>query len=379
MDIQKQLIDARTKLGLLFLDMNYMNNAKEAIEPIIDLALNIKNEKRISQIFSILGTWHWFVKEDFQTSYAYLTKALNISKKSQDPHSFAVANAWLGQVVSVNCEFKKASNHLEEALAFQVQANNKAWISTLKSTLSFFGYYYPGKIHLAYETSLGAIGIADEFGDIYPKANAYICHGISCYGKGRLKEAQDYLLKGIYLKEKMKSYIYGVIIYNGLGDTYYQTGNYQGAIKQYEKAIRFMENTIMYRSWLNWSKIALARAQVMNEEQDVDINELSGFVSENRVKVHEGRMRKYIAEILVNLEGNHLNSAESWIHEAIEADRKNGMKFYLGRDYVLSAEINQRKGDPIKAKEDINNAIDIFKECGADGWVVKYEKELGSY
>ena len=304
---------------------------------------------------------------------------MNISKKSQDPLSLAVANVWLGQVASVNGEFKKASNHLEEALAFQVQGNNKAWISVLKSVLSFFGYYYPGNVHLAYETSLEAVRIADKSGDIYPKANAYICHGMSCYGKGRLEEAQDYLLKGIYLKEKMNSNVYAVIIYKGLGDTYYQTGNYQGAINQYEKAIRFMENTIMYRSWLNWSKIALARAQVMNEEQDVDINELSGFVSENRVKVHEGRMRKYIAEILINLEGNHLNSAESWIHEAIEADRKNGMKFYLGRDYVLSAEINQRKGDPIKAKEDINNAIDIFKECGADGWVVKYEKELGSY
>jgi Tfp pilus assembly protein PilF len=90
-------------------------------------------------------------------------------------------------------------------------------------------------------------------------------------------------------------------------------------------------------------------------------------------------MRKYLAEILINLEGNHLNTAEKWIHEAIEADRKNGMKFCLGRDYVLSAEIYQRKGDPLKAKENINKAIAIFKECGADGWVEKYEKELGGY
>jgi len=28
--------------------------------------------------------------------------------------------------------------------------------------------------------------------------------------------------------------------------------------------------------------------------------------------------------------------------------------------------------------EKLNKAIDIFKECGADGWVERYEKELAS-
>jgi len=80
-------------------------------------------------------------------------------------------------------------------------------------------------------------------------------------------------------------------------------------------------------------------------------------------------MRKYIAEILLSLDGDHLKTTENWIHEAITADQKNGLKFYLGRDYVLAAEIYQRKGDPAKAKVNMNKAIKIFKECGADGWV----------
>jgi len=36
----------------------------------------------------------------------------------------------------------------------------------------------------------------------------------------------------------------------------------------------------------------------------------------------------------------------------------------------------RRKGDQSKAKENLNKAIEIFKKCGADGWVEKYEKEL---
>ncbi len=48
----------------------------------------------------------------------------------------------------------------------------------------------------------------------------------------------------------------------------------------------------------------------------------------------------------------------------------------LARDYALYADLFKRKGDPPKAKEKLNKAIEIFTECGADGWVEKYEKEL---
>ena len=50
--------------------------------------------------------------------------------------------------------------------------------------------------------------------------------------------------------------------------------------------------------------------------------------------------------------------------------------FELGRDCALYAELFKRKEDRSKAKENIAKAIEILKECGADGWVEKYEKEL---
>jgi hypothetical protein len=50
----------------------------------------------------------------------------------------------------------------------------------------------------------------------------------------------------------------------------------------------------------------------------------------------------------------------------------------LALDYAVYAELFKRKGDQSKAKENLNKAIEIFKECGADGWVERYEKELVS-
>jgi len=50
----------------------------------------------------------------------------------------------------------------------------------------------------------------------------------------------------------------------------------------------------------------------------------------------------------------------------------------LGKDYALYAQWFKRKGDRLKARENLGTAIEILKECGADGWVSKYEKELAS-
>jgi hypothetical protein len=36
----------------------------------------------------------------------------------------------------------------------------------------------------------------------------------------------------------------------------------------------------------------------------------------------------------------------------------------------------KRKGDTSKAKENLSKAIEIYKECGADGWVTKAEEAL---
>ena len=66
------------------------------------------------------------------------------------------------------------------------------------------------------------------------------------------------------------------------------------------------------------------------------------------------------------------------IRKAIEADKGNGMMFHLGIDYALYAELDKRKGNKSKAKENLGKAIGIFKECGADGWVKKYKEELTS-
>ncbi len=72
----------------------------------------------------------------------------------------------------------------------------------------------------------------------------------------------------------------------------------------------------------------------------------------------------------------YFSEAQDWIKKAIDTDKKYGMMRNLGQDYALYAEFYKRKNDQAKARENLNKGIEIFRECGADGWVEKYEKEL---
>ncbi len=80
----------------------------------------------------------------------------------------------------------------------------------------------------------------------------------------------------------------------------------------------------------------------------------------------------------MNIDDQHISEAEDWVKKAIEVDKTNCTMWSLGSDYAFYAELFKRKGNPSKATENMNKAIEIFSECGADGWVGKCEKELAT-
>jgi len=56
--------------------------------------------------------------------------------------------------------------------------------------------------------------------------------------------------------------------------------------------------------------------------------------------------------------------------------RKNGFRWHFAMDHACYADWFKKKGDIQGAKEQLTKAIDIFRECGADGWVTRTAKTL---
>jgi tetratricopeptide (TPR) repeat protein len=376
-DLQRKIIDSRVRLGLYQSQLGRLANAKEAIDPIIEVALKIGYQKRLSQIYTIMGVYSCTIEEDQTKALHHLEEALKISKERNDIMSLFFASFWLSNTLFYDCKFQKAISHIKTALDINEAVNNLWGVVAMKSQLSSY-YNLQGRIDLGYQLSHEVLQIAQKSDDIYSKAWAYSLHGFSCYFKGYLEEAIDCLLKGTDFSERLNfgelNYTSNLILISG----YIESGEYKKASDNCIKLIFLTERVGMGLSRINLCKTTLGLARVMNNEKDINLESLYDYADENKIKYQDGWMRRNIGEILLNIDDQHMAEADEWINKAIETDTKNGTRFFLGLDYASYAELFKRKGEQSKAKENLNKAIEILKECGADGWVEKYEKELAA-
>jgi Tfp pilus assembly protein PilF len=229
---------------------------------------------------------------------------------------------------------------------------------------------------MAFQTSQEALNIAEESGDIYSKAAVYGCQGHSYFYKGHLHEAEVNLLSAVDFCERIRIFEWEIRDLFILATIYLELKNYQRAEKYYAKALELTNYTDTQPSVLIFIKIQLSLAKFMNSKEHIDMKKIYSLSADNRLKIQDGWIRRSTGQILLYIDNNHLSDAEKWIKSAIKADRQNVTKWNLGMDFAVYAEVFKRRGDQVKAKEKLNEAIKILNNCGADGWVEKYSEEL---
>ena len=376
-DWQQKQIDARTALGLLLTQTNHWLEAREAIDPILEIVTKTNYIKRLGQINSILGSYYGVI-EDLPRSFDTLDKALKISKEVKDVVSELWANYWLSVFQCFDCNFEKALVYYQRYLDICEELKYPWAISAIKSSMAIFCYLHQGKFNQQYEISSDSVRLAEEMGDPYLKALAYTSHGRSLYGKGMFEEAEKYLFKAVEFIERFEIITWHALAHVGLAEMYYETKEYQKSGEHYEKAVDLLEHNQQSPSWVRLWKTGLIRSRVMNNEKDVEFDALYAYARNNKIKMTEGYIATYIGEILLNLDGQHMPESEHWIQKGIEASERNGMRFNLAQGHALYTEWYKRKGDRLKAQENLGKTIEIYRECGADGWVIKVEKELAA-
>jgi tetratricopeptide (TPR) repeat protein len=278
--------------------------------------------------------------------------------------------------LSCHCKFEKGIEYLVKSLELGKLANNPIPISMAKCGMSVFAYMFQGKSDLAYQTSNEALQMALESGDIYIKGIAYSSQGMSCYCKGLLEEAENSLLQALSFCERASQLGWWTWAAGFLGHVYFDMGQYEKAQDYYEQGISALDRTGIYPFWVNMWKVSIARSKVLNNDQDIKPRDLFEHYENINVKVAKGWAARHVAEVLLNIDDLPISEAEDWINKAIEVDKKNCTIWSLGGDYAFYAELLKQKGDQSEAKEKLNKAIEIFKECGADTWEEKYKKEL---
>jgi class 3 adenylate cyclase/tetratricopeptide (TPR) repeat protein len=375
--VENKIIDARTTLGLYYLQVTNWIEAKKAIDPIIDLAITQDYKRRLSQIYTIIGAHNMWIEEDIPAALTNLHKAKNFSEKAKDFISLVLTNFHLGGTLAFNCEFDKSDTCYREAAEINMAANSLWGVSSIKGTQCMSSYFFSGQIGLGYQTGTEATSIAEESGDIYSKALAYTGCAMSLLNKGLFKEACKYFVMGLDFCKKINLLMFEAICHLHLAETYFLLREYPKSKAHYENVITIGKNESYLPSIVGWCEINLIKSKIMNNDIIIDFEPLYRKANEIKLNPVKSQAFRSLGAILLST-NEHLSEAEEWITKAIEINKKYGMRLYLAIDYAQYSELFIKKGDQSKAKENLNKAIEIFKQCGADGWVQKYEKELAS-
>jgi class 3 adenylate cyclase/tetratricopeptide (TPR) repeat protein len=374
--VLEEIVEARTALGFILFRMSNMAEAKEAIDPIIEQVVAKDLKILHGQVCVILGSFKYMVEEDLPGSIQYLQQAIEMTGQTGDLITSSYAQYMLGLVLAFNCDFEKSIHYFENLLNLSLALEFFWSASAMKSNISVYGYDYHGRVDLGYQTSQEAVRIAEESGDIYSKAMAYASHGASCYYRGIMDEAERCLKRGIELTEKIDMAAHKAMAHQWLGHVCYDRQNYRQAQFHHQRAISVREQSRLFPSSANLNRVALMRARMLGGETHMPLEPMLDYVRQNRVKIYEGCLARYLAEILMHRQPCDLPAAEQWIQQAICADRRNAMDCDLGRDYALYGALLRKKGDLSKATALFKKAIETFCACGADGWMRRTEKDL---
>jgi class 3 adenylate cyclase/tetratricopeptide (TPR) repeat protein len=372
---QKNLIDARTTLAIYNLSLNYLVEARDAVQPIIDLVMKMNYEKNLAGINITMGTYSFGVEEDFSKGIQYMNKAIQYSEAVNDFLSLWMACSQLGIFLPHICEFEKALTYSEKCLQLSELSDNPMGKSLSKAYMTYM-CTLRGHIELACKHCEEMLKIVEESGDIYIKGTVYSHYGAAKYYKGAFEEAEKYLLEGLTFCKKTAQVGWESIANARLGFLYFDTGLYRKAQDYHNQSIKILEGAKLHPSWANVQKNCLARARVYLHDRDINFAQLFEHYKNNKMTVYEGFMARTIGDIMLNIDDDHLSDAEDWIIKAIDADTRNGTGWQLANDYALYADLFKKKGDVFKAKENFHKAIDIFKECGANGWVDRTQMSL---
>ncbi len=169
-EIERNIITAKNNLGLYYSQLNKWPEAKEVIDPVVDLAMKHDMKKNVARMYNILASYYAFIEGDQIKGSEYFKKAIKISEEINDFLAFTQANFWLGCALGLNCQFDQASQCFEKALSISVAANSLWGISVTKSNWAYFVFCLKGDLNKAYEISREALALAEESGDIFSKS-----------------------------------------------------------------------------------------------------------------------------------------------------------------------------------------------------------------
>jgi len=391
------LIDLLNSWGYVYY---YLGEIKEFIDIFSShqaLADSLGDNAKTGMFYAWFGIAHMMAGKS-RVSYEYLCKGLELGEKANDQKVVGYACTWLpwtcgemglfaegldygeraqkiakdfpsdqylffkslGGICMINY-YQGNTNKVFEGAERLVEhgdrnANSRSKVFGL--VYEVFGYMAAGDMLSAQKISHKALEFASE--PFYVQFSSLLI-GLSYFFDGQLQEAEDFLRSCLDATEKLGLGAISVMCQYFLAPVLIANGQMKQGTEQLEKARKILSK--------NQRSVHYAISEYV-------IGEVNSQIATGP-KPSLSIMAKNIGFLVKNLPFA-TRKAEEHFKKAIELFKEIGMKGFLGQAYLSRGLMYKASKRNDEARQSILEAINLFKECEADGWLKQANEAFDS-
>lgn len=280
-----------------------------------------------------------------------------------------------GVILSLFGNFQEAKCYCEKGLQTAIRDNHQFGKSMAE--LHYGGFLVlKGYGKLAEDHYLKSIKYSEERKDKRLLAETWRVLGWASHLLGDPKRAVELIKKSAEKRSNEKDPI-SILFDNSLLSTFYlDEGDLSNTLLHAEKALEVKADSSVFKSK---AKIVFGRALLKKDISQFDKAEeyiLSGIKTLEELKCKSQYAIGYNELGDFYTDAGRKDGALKYLQKAEVLFQEMEMNYYLGRMNETLHRLHKNEGDLQKAQEHLHKAIGFMKECDADGWVERYEKEL---
>jgi tetratricopeptide (TPR) repeat protein len=395
---KRLLIDLLNKWALVFYYRGDFNSLVSLLRDHEGLAESLTDKAALGMFYGWLG-FSLYDNGKAKGSYEYLYKALKIGEEIEDKRLIGYACAWL----SWTCE---DLGLLKEALAFGQRAQDISRSFESDQYLYFKSlgglgntYHHSGETKKALEVGKALLEYSESHSNIRSLVMGHYITGLGYITDGDYHSAIEYLESGTRLSADP---FYIQFSRLPLGTCYLLTNQLDKAETTLEEVLTYSQNfgvgvigafACVFMGVLLIAKGQMSQGLKLLEEVQQDclenqrrtlyafseyvLGEVYSQIVEGLGPISLSTMAKNIGFLVKNVPFAS-KKAEEHFNRAIEVAKEIGAKGTMGMAYLDLGLLHNAKGRTEQAKKCILEAIQIFEQTEADGFLKQAKDALAS-
>jgi len=340
--------------------MRLIGRLKEHIKTLeknLQIAEELGDKNRLAGYYFKMG-FYYSVMGSTEYAIQYCTKSLQLANITNNERIVGLASQRLGYTFFYKSEFSKAIHLVEKSIKILEKLKDFYWVSRGYQTLGVC-YWTKGDWVKSLEYSETFLRISEELSDETLMSLAYWTIAVGNLDKGEWDIGIEYCKKCLDIAPPIFA-AHGV---GHLGYGYYKKGDLEKARDYLEKGVQRTKDYGLNQQHTLFN-IYLAEVYIATNEEAKAMERIKNALlicNESGFKHWKGMAIRVLGE----LDGRtNFNKGKKNIEESIKILKKVGANNELAKGYFSLGKLYMAKGERVKAKKYVTQALKLFEKLG---------------